>query len=115
MARGKDPEAHFERARERGAQKNTGIVDDKLVLKGLQDGTKKNHEKQLGLWKQFVKFNKKQDLIVSVHSLKWMKDFIKHVALGMDGQRGYGDSDSDTDEEHRWRPPMRGKRPKLLE
>ncbi|KAF2652842.1 hypothetical protein K491DRAFT_663130 [Lophiostoma macrostomum CBS 122681] len=35
-----------------------------------------------------------------------MKDFVRHVALGMDGQRGYDDSDSDTDEdEDRWIPP----------
>jgi hypothetical protein len=28
-----------------------------------------------------------------------MKDFVKHVARSMDGQRGYVDPDSDTDEE----------------
>lgn len=49
--------------------------------------------------------NLKLDL-VSVHSSKWMKDFAKHVALGMDGQRGYDDLDSDTDEdEDGWIPP----------
>lgn len=34
-----------------------------------------------------------------------MKDFVKHVALGMDGQRGYDDSDSDTGDEDGWIPP----------
>ena len=44
MARGKNPEAHFNRARARGAQKDTGIVNDKPVLKGLEDSTKRNHQ-----------------------------------------------------------------------
>lgn len=46
-----------------------------------------------------------------------MKGFVKHVALGMDGQRGYDDLDSDTDEdEDGWIPlPKRRKRSKLLE
>lgn len=105
MAKGKNPEVHFKRARERGAQKDTGIVNDKPVLKGLEDGTKRNHRRQLALWDQFVDDNLKLNLIVSAHSLKWMKDFVKHVALGMDGQRGYDDSDSDTDDEDRWIPP----------
>jgi hypothetical protein len=106
MARGKNPEAHFIRARARGAQKDTGIVNDKPVLKGLEEGTKQNHRRQLALWDQFVEDNSKPDLIVSVHSLKWMKDFVRHVALGMDGQRGYDDSDSDTvEDEDRWIPP----------
>jgi hypothetical protein len=99
MARGKNPEAHFIRARARGAQKDTGIVNDKPVLKGLEEGTKQNHRRQLALWDQFVEDNSKPDLIVSVHSLKWMKDFVRHVALSMDGQRGYNDSNSDTDED----------------
>ena len=35
-----------------------------------------------------------------MNSLESLKDFIKHVALGMDGQRGYdSDSESDTDGE----------------
>lgn len=34
--------AHFKRARQRGAQKDTGIVNDKLVLKVLEEGIKKN-------------------------------------------------------------------------
>ncbi|PQE10450.1 RTC4-like domain-containing isoform 2 protein [Rutstroemia sp. NJR-2017a BBW] len=50
--------------------------------------------------------NLKLDLVVSVHSLTWMKDFVKHVALGMDGQSGYDNRDSDTDEEEDgWIPP----------
>jgi hypothetical protein len=63
------------------------------MLKGLEDGTKRNHRRQLALWDQFVKYNLKLNLVVSVHNLKSMKDFIKHVALGVDGQRGYDDSD----------------------
>ena len=40
----------------------------------------------------------KNDPRHSVNSLESLKDFIKHVALGMDGQRGYdSDSESDTD------------------
>jgi hypothetical protein len=72
MARGKNPEAHFNRARARGAQKDTGIVNDKPVLKGLEDGTKRNHQRQLALWHQFVEDNLKLDLVVSVHSLTWV-------------------------------------------
>jgi hypothetical protein len=49
--------------------------------------------------------NLKRNLTISVHSLKLMKDFIKHVALGMDGQRDYDDSGSNADEEDEWRPP----------
>lgn len=47
----------------------------------------------------------KENPDASVYSLKWLKDFIKHVTLGMDGQRGYYDSDSDTDNEDEWIPP----------
>ena len=46
MARGKNPKACFNRARARGAQKDIGLVNDKLVLKGLEDGTKRNHWRQ---------------------------------------------------------------------
>jgi hypothetical protein len=47
----------------------------------------------------------KLDLIVLVYSLKWMKDFVRYVVLGMDGQRGYNDPDSDIDEdEDGWIP-----------
>jgi hypothetical protein len=28
-----------------------------------------------------------------------MKDFIRYIALGMNGQRGYNDPDSDTDKD----------------
>lgn len=86
---GKNPEAYFNRARARGAQKDPGIVNDKPVLKGLEDGTKRNYQRQLALWYQFVEDNLKLELVVSIHSLTWMKDFVKHVVLGMDGQRGY--------------------------
>ena len=76
------------------------------MLKGLEDGTKRNHYRQLALWYQFVEDHLKRNEVVSVHSLKWMKDFVKHVALGMDGQRGYDHSDNDTDEdEDGWIPP----------
>jgi hypothetical protein len=106
MAKGKNPEAHFQRARKRGALEDTGIVNDKPVLKGLEDGTQRNHDRQLALWHQFVEDHLKRNVVVSVNSLKWMKDFVKHVALGMDGQRGYDDSDNDTDEdEDGWIPP----------
>ncbi|KAH7409779.1 hypothetical protein DE146DRAFT_732671 [Phaeosphaeria sp. MPI-PUGE-AT-0046c] len=81
MAIGKNPEAHFIRARARGAQKDTGIVNDKPVLKGLEEGTKQNHRRQLALWDQFVEDNSKPDLIVPVHSLKWMKDFFIYGPL----------------------------------
>jgi hypothetical protein len=69
IARGKNPEAHFNRARARGAQKDTGIVNDKPVLRGLKDGTKRNHQRQLALWHQFVEDNLKLDLVVLDHSL----------------------------------------------
>lgn len=49
--------------------------------------------------------NRKENREVSVHCLKSMKDYIKHLALGMDGQRGYYDSDSDTDDEDDWIAP----------
>jgi hypothetical protein len=80
-------------------------VNDKPVLKDLEDGTKRNHRRQLALWDQFVDDKRKLNLVVSVHSLTWMKDFVKHLALGMDGQRGYDDSDSGTDEDEDWIPP----------
>jgi len=69
------------------------------VLKSLEDSTKQNYQRQLALWHQFAKDKLKLDLVVLVHSLTWMKDFVKHVALSMDGQRGYDDSDSNTDKD----------------
>jgi hypothetical protein len=81
-------------------------VSDSPVLKGLEDGTKRNHHRQLALWNQFVEDHLKRNVVVSVHSLNWMRDLVRHVALGMDGQRGYDDSDNDTDEdEDGWIPP----------
>jgi hypothetical protein len=76
MARVKNPEAHFRRARERGAQENTGIVNDEPVLKRLEDGTKKNYEKQLSLWYQFMEDNNQVPIsldgsLLKVISLPW--------------------------------------------
>lgn len=111
--RRKDPKAHFAQARLRGAQDDTGIVNEKPVLKELQDCTEKSHQRQLDLWFAYVKslysaYATKlisyrfveDDPPQSVNSLKSLKAFIKSVALGMDGQRGYdSDSESDTDGE----------------
>ena len=103
MAKGKKPEAHFKRARARSAQEVTGMVDDILVLKILKDITKRCHWRQLALWYRFEEDNLESNPVVSVHNLKWMKQFVKHVALGMGGQRGYNDSNSDVNDEGRWR------------
>jgi hypothetical protein len=70
IARGKNPKAHFIQARARGTQKDTGIINNKPVLKGLKDRTKRNHWRQLALWDQFVEDNLKLNLTVLVHSLK---------------------------------------------
>lgn len=40
----------------------------------------------------------------SVQSLRALKDFIRDVALGMNGQKGYEESDSSGDEDE-WIPP----------
>ena len=64
----KDPEAHFCRAKERGAKEDTGIVNDKPVQKKLEDGTEDNHKRQLGLWYQYVvllKFRKLLNLLLT--------------------------------------------------
>jgi hypothetical protein len=53
--RRKDPKAYFAQARLRGAQEDTGIVNDKPVEKELQEGTETNHRRQLDLWFTYVK------------------------------------------------------------
>lgn len=77
MARGKTPEAHFKGALGRGTQEDSGIVIDKLVLESLEDGTKRNHRRQLDLWDHFADENLKLNLI---QSFKEMEDFMRHEA-----------------------------------
>jgi hypothetical protein len=45
-------EDFFKRARERGAENETDIINDKEVKKELQPGTKNNYCRALALWHQ---------------------------------------------------------------
>jgi len=47
-------EDFFKRARERGSEIETDIVNDDEVKKELQPGTKKNYRRALVLWHQWV-------------------------------------------------------------
>jgi hypothetical protein len=47
-------EGLFKRARERGSEIKTDIVNDDEVKKELQPGTKKNYCRALALWNQWV-------------------------------------------------------------
>jgi hypothetical protein len=47
-------EDFFKRARERGSEIETDIVNDDEVKKELQPGTKKNYCRALALWHQWV-------------------------------------------------------------
>jgi hypothetical protein len=47
-------EDFFKRARERGAENETDIINDEEVKKELQPGTKNNYRRALALWHQWV-------------------------------------------------------------
>jgi hypothetical protein len=47
-------EGFLKRARERGAENETDIINDEEVKKELQPGTKNNYRRALALWHQWV-------------------------------------------------------------
>jgi hypothetical protein len=47
-------EGFFTRARERGAENETDIINDEEVKTELQPGTKNNYRRALALWHQWV-------------------------------------------------------------
>jgi hypothetical protein len=50
MGKRKDSEATLRRAREKGCERNTGIVNNDPVLKKLEPQTERNYQRKLDLW-----------------------------------------------------------------
>jgi hypothetical protein len=52
MGRKKDSEATLRRARGKGWERNTGIVNNNPVLKKLEPQAERNYQRKLDLWDQ---------------------------------------------------------------
>jgi hypothetical protein len=61
------------------------VIRYQTVLLVLRLSSFSSRQVQHNVFIASVEDTLKLGLVVSVHSLTWMKDFVKHVALGMNG------------------------------
>ena len=50
MGKKQSPEETLRKAEEKGAGRDTGIMDGKPVFRKIEPGTKKNYKRQMDLW-----------------------------------------------------------------
>ncbi|KAJ4230752.1 hypothetical protein NW757_013950 [Fusarium falciforme] len=67
---------------ERSAAKESSIVNGELVHRTLQPAVERNYKKMMEFWFVYQKMESK----ASVHDLESLKDFMRKVAYGIDGQ-----------------------------
>ncbi|KIW99556.1 uncharacterized protein Z518_11295 [Rhinocladiella mackenziei CBS 650.93] len=72
------------KAKEKGAERDTGIVNGEPSFKDLEPGTKTNYKKQLDLWHEFVRENPG----TSPYDLYSLQKFVRQMAYGIDGAEG---------------------------
>ncbi|KAF9773402.1 hypothetical protein IL306_008810 [Fusarium sp. DS 682] len=67
---------------ERSAAKESNIVNGELVHRTLQPAVERNYNKMMEFWLEYQRIETK----ASVHDLESLKDFIRKVAYGIDGE-----------------------------
>ncbi|KAL8296236.1 hypothetical protein RB600_001635 [Gaeumannomyces tritici] len=79
----KSAEEFLRRGRERGSGQCNEGIDDSAVLYKPTDKVLKEYNRMVGLWKQYAEEHAVDD--PSPYKLRFLKDFVKGIAFGIDG------------------------------
>lgn len=112
MGRVKSAAAALRLGCQRSVEKESNIVNGELVLKKLQPAVRRNYEKMMQLWDEYVNNDfpgliyessltlsrryQKQHPEASPYELKSLKDFIRKFAYSIDGTEGVDVPGSET-------------------
>ncbi|KAF2183702.1 hypothetical protein K469DRAFT_689836 [Zopfia rhizophila CBS 207.26] len=87
MPRKKSPEAFFERGRDNGSEEKKGTVGGEEVQKTLQPKMELNYQRNLALCYHYETLHPG----ASPRDIKASKDFVRSLALGIEGSYGIDD------------------------
>ncbi|KAH0829935.1 hypothetical protein FOPE_10816 [Fonsecaea pedrosoi] len=87
------------RAKEKGARRDTGIVDGKPRCKKITLGTQKNYDKQVAFWHRFVQESLEENPDTpppSPYDLRSLQQFVRAMAYGIGGVEGIDEGCTET-------------------
>ncbi|EJT69100.1 hypothetical protein GGTG_13368 [Gaeumannomyces tritici R3-111a-1] len=86
MAPKKNPREFFSKGRERCSEQCNERINDSAVFKQVTSKVLKEYERVIGLWNQYAEDHAQDE--PSPYKVKFLKDFVKEIAFGIDGAEG---------------------------
>ncbi|KAK5312938.1 hypothetical protein LTR93_011141 [Exophiala xenobiotica] len=99
MGKKRSPEETLRRAKEKGAGRDTGIVDGKPHFKKIVLGTKNEYDRQVAFWHRIVQESLEENPDTpppSPYDLRSLQQFVRAMACAIDGAEGIDEGCTET-------------------